>query len=131
MYLKIDYNSGVAVSAQIVAQIKYLVVRGELRPGERMPSVRALASQLKLNPTTVARIYRQLEAEELIVTRPGSGTFIAQGRSGLTLAEKRRKLSGKVRELVVEAGRIDLDYDQLQKLLEIEIGKLERKEKKQ
>ncbi len=128
MYLTIDYNSGVSVSAQIIAQVKYLVVRGELRPGERIPSVRGLASQLKLNPTTVARIYRQLEAEEIIFTKPGSGAFIAYGPPGLTHAEKQRRLHGKVRELVVESGRIGLDFGDLLKLVEAEIWKIEKKE---
>lgn len=125
MYLTIEHNSGVSVSAQIVAQLKYLVISGQLKPGEQIPSVRGLASELKLNPTTVARIYRQLESEEIICTQPGKGTFINQGRSSLTLAEKRRQLSGKVRELVVEAGRINLDFAELHKLLEQEINRIQ------
>ena len=56
MYLSIEHNSGVSVSAQVIDQIKYKVVSGALQPGERIPSVRMLARQLKLNPTTVARI---------------------------------------------------------------------------
>lgn len=129
MYITIDYNSGVSVSAQVTAQVKYLVVSGELQPGECIPSVRGLAGQLKLNPTTVARIYRQLEAEEIIFTQPGRGTFIGQGRLGLTLAEKRRQLVGTVRGLVVEAGRIGMDFGDLIKLLESEIHKIEKKGK--
>jgi len=128
MYLTIEHNSGVPVSAQIVAQIKYMVVSGQLKPGERIPSVRVLASELKLNPTTVARIYRQLEAEEIICTQAGRGTFITQGRSSLTLTEKRRQIAVKVRELVVESGRISLDYDELRKLVEMEIARIEQKE---
>ena len=129
MYLTIEHNSGVAVSAQVIDQMKYLVVSGALTPGERIPSVRALARQLKLNPTTVARIYRQLEAEGIIFTQPGSGTFIAKGQTGLTLSEKRRQVSQRVRELVVESGRIGLGYQELLKLVEREISKIGHKEK--
>ncbi|MCF7973824.1 MAG: GntR family transcriptional regulator [Phycisphaerae bacterium] len=128
MYLTIEHNSGVPVSAQIVAQVKYLVISGQLEPGERIPSVRALARELKVNPTTVARIYRQLEAEEIICTQAGRGTFITQGRSSLTLAEKRRQIVARVRELVVESGRINLDYTELRKLVEMEIARIEQKE---
>ncbi len=128
MYLTIEHNSGVSVSAQIVAQVKYLVVSGKLKPGERIPSVRALASELKLNPTTVARIYRLLEADEIICTQPGRGTFITQGRSSLTLTEKRRQIMAKVRELVVESGRINLDYSELKKLVANEVTRIEKKE---
>ncbi len=128
MYLTIEHNSGVSVSAQIVAQIKYLVVSGKLKSGERIPSVRALAKELKLNPTTVARIYRLLEAEEIICTQAGRGTFITQGRSSLTLTEKRRQIMTKVRELVVESGRINLDYSELKKLVASEVARIEKKE---
>jgi GntR family transcriptional regulator len=124
MYLSIDHSSGIPVSAQILDQIKYLVVSGSLAPGERIPSVRGLAKQLKLNPTTVARVYRQLEAEEIIYTQPGRGAFIAHKRSALTSAEKRRRVQDAVRHLVVEAGRIDLDYKELLRIVEAEIEKM-------
>jgi len=130
MYLTIEHNSGVSVSAQVIAQIKYMVVSGSLKPGEPMPSVRALAGQLTLNPTTVARIYRQLETEGIICTQAGRGTFVARDRVGLTLAEKRRRVSTRVRELVVEAGRIGLDYPELMKLIRAEIETIEKKENK-
>lgn len=129
MYLTIEHNSGVSVSAQIVGQIKYMVVSGQLKPGERIPSVRALASQLKLNPTTVARIYRLLEAEEIIFTQAGRGTFITQGRSSLTLTEKRRQILARVRDLVVESCRIGLDYGELKRLMESEIDRIGQKER--
>ena len=130
MYLSIEHNSGVPISAQVVDQIKYLVVSGALPAGERIPSVRSLAQELKLNPTTVARIYRQLEAAGIIFTQPGSGTFIAKGQTGLTLSEKRRQVSSRVRELVVESGRIGLDYQELLKLVDREISKIRQKERK-
>lgn len=130
MYLTIEHHSGVPISAQVIDQVKYQVVSGTLAPGERIPSVRGLAQQLKLNPTTVARIYRQLEAEGIIYTQAGSGTFIAKGQTGLTLAEKRRQVSQRVRELVVESGRIGLDYRELLTLVEREISKIGGKEKK-
>lgn len=125
MHLTIDYHSGVPVSAQIVDQIKYLVVAGRLAPGEQIPSVRALAATLKLNPTTVARVYNQLESEGVIFTQPGRGTFIAPRRPGLTLDEKRRRLQGAVRALVVEAGRLGLGYDELLRLLTREIDAIQ------
>ena len=124
MYIRIDHNSGVPISSQIVDQIKYLAVCGALRGNEKIPSVRGLASQLKLNPTTVARVYRQLEAEEIIFTQRGKGTFIAPRRSGLTQAEKGRRLEGDIRRLVVEAGRLDLDFDDLLMLIRREIEEL-------
>ena len=121
MYLKINHNSGVPISAQIIEQVKYMVVSGQLPPGEKIPSVRGLASQLKLNPTTIARVYRQLESDGIIFTQQGRGTFIAFNRSGLTLSEKKRRLQEQVRKLVVESGHIGLDYDELLGLIQEEI----------
>ncbi len=92
MYFTIDHHSGVPVSAQIIQQLKYRVVSGALPPGERLPSVRALAEQLKVNPTTIARVYRQMESEGVIFTQTGSGTFISGRPPGLTQAEQRRRL---------------------------------------
>ena len=130
MYLTIEHNSGVSVFGPDCGpdQVQGGWQWASFSRGSGSRSVRALARDLKLNPTTVARIYRQLEAEEIICTQAGRGTFIAQGRSSLTAAEKRRQIAGKVRELVVEAGRIDLDYSELKKLLDSEIDRIERKE---
>ncbi len=125
MYLTINHNAGVPVTTQIIDQIKYLVVSKRLHPGEQIPSVRGLAADLKLNPTTVARAYRQLETDEIIYTQRGRGTFIAHKRSALTLEEKRRRLRGDIRKLVVEAARIDLDYEELLSLIEQEIDEVD------
>ena len=124
MHFTIDHHSGVPVSTQIGEQIKYRVVSGRLAPGERLPSVRALAGQLRLNPTTVARVYRQLEAEGVIYTHVGSGTFVAARPPGLTQAEQRRRLEGPIRQLVVEAGRLGVDYDRLQDWIAAEIDRI-------
>ena len=127
MYLHVDHNSGVPISAQLIDQIKYLVVSGRLEPGEQIPSVRALAADLKLNPTTVARVYQQLEAEEIIYTQHGRGTFIARRRSALTATEKRERVRSDIRALVVECARIGMDYEEMIKLIRQEIEGIQRK----
>jgi GntR family transcriptional regulator len=124
MYIKIDHNSGVPISAQMVDQITYLVVSGALETNEKIPSVRSLASELKLNPTTVARVYRQLEADGVIYAQRGKGSFISVRRSGLTEEEKRRRLAGDVRALVLEAGRLDLEPDALLQMIQHEMDEL-------
>ena len=124
MYIHIDHNSGLPITQQIVEQIKYLAISGALKGNQKIPSVRGLASELKLNPTTIARVYRQLEAEEIIFTKRGTGTFIAPRRSGLTEAEKQRRLEGHIRKLVVEAGRLDVDSQDLLRMIQQELSKL-------
>ncbi|MFP6582611.1 MAG: GntR family transcriptional regulator [Candidatus Hydrogenedentota bacterium] len=124
MYIHIDHNSGEPISQQIVEQIKYLAISGALKGNEKIPSVRGLASELKLNPTTVARVYRQLESEGIIFTQRGKGTFIALRGSGLTKKEKQRRIQDGIRKLVVEAGRLDVDSRDLLQMISQEIDAL-------
>lgn len=76
MYLRLNYQSGEAIYRQIVEQIKYRVASGELSPGQRLPSIRELAKQLKINPRTVVKSYEELRAAGLAVMRQGQGVFI-------------------------------------------------------
>ncbi|MBK3638162.1 GntR family transcriptional regulator [Streptomyces sp. MBT97] len=75
--VRVDTTSQVPPFEQIRAQLAALIVTGRLTEGERLPTVRQLASDLGLAPGTVARAYRELEAAELIRTRRGAGTRVA------------------------------------------------------
>ena len=83
MRLHISTNGGVPIYQQIVTQIKHMVASGRLRPNEEVPPIRVLAEQLRINPNTVARAYRELEAVGLLVSRRGSGTHVAEKGSPL------------------------------------------------
>ncbi|MBL7647325.1 MAG: GntR family transcriptional regulator [Candidatus Hydrogenedentes bacterium] len=122
IYLKIDHNAGIPISAQMLEQIKYQVISGTLEPGTKIPSVRALAAELKLNPTTVARVYQQLEMEGVFQTQRGRGTFIAARRTAYTSEEQRRRLAPLIRSLVVEAGRLGMGYEELVAMVEAEVA---------
>ncbi|HHW11090.1 MAG TPA: GntR family transcriptional regulator, partial [Firmicutes bacterium] len=67
---------------QIVEQIRHLILSGRLKPGTQLPSVRQLASDLTVSVITTRRAYEELEREELIVTRPGTGSIVAEGGTG-------------------------------------------------
>jgi len=75
--LRLDPNAG-PIFEQIVAGIKAAVARGELAPGEKLPSARALAEELKVNPNTVIRAFLELEHEGITETRRGLGTFVRE-----------------------------------------------------
>lgn len=70
---------GHPVYLQIKEQLERRIASGALGPGQALPSVRAMAEQLAINPNTVVRAYRELEAEGLVETRHGEGTFVAAG----------------------------------------------------
>lgn len=87
MDIQINFRSGQPIYAQIVAQIQSLIVRGEIQPGDQLPTVRKLSGDLGINFNTVARAYRILDEEGLISTQQGRGTFVW----GIPSAETARK----------------------------------------
>ena len=89
MRIKISTGDGTPIYLQIHRQVQYLIGNGRLKPGEELPSIRALASQLVVNPNTVARAYRELEASGLVTKRGTTGTFVAD--RGAAQSERQRK----------------------------------------
>ena len=86
---------------QIMDNLRRLIISGGISPGERLPSVRELASQLAINPNTIQRAYRELENQGYLVTLPGKGTFVAENQSirEQRLAQLWKQLDQAVEEL--------------------------------
>ncbi len=78
MELRIDPDSAVPIYLQIVHSIKHHVATGKLKPGEQLPTVRELATILRINPNTVARAYDQLDGDNVITTQQGRGTYVRE-----------------------------------------------------
>ncbi len=79
--MKLETNT--PIYCQILDDIRKKAVSGQLTAGQKMPSVRALAELYQINPNTAARIYRELEAEGLIITRKGLGTYLCSDQQVL------------------------------------------------
>jgi GntR family transcriptional regulator len=77
----VDPRSGVPLYLQLIEQVKRHVALGSLGPGEQLPTVKALALDLTINPNTVARAYRDLERDGVIETSPGRGSFVSSNGS--------------------------------------------------
>ena len=75
------YNTSAPIYLQVINELKKKMVKGELMPGEKMPSGRDLAVEYKVNQNTAARIYRELEAQGYCFTRRGIGTFVSEEES--------------------------------------------------
>ncbi|MDQ7725111.1 GntR family transcriptional regulator [Bacillus halotolerans] len=73
-----DFQSSKPIYLQIADQIFYRLVRQELVPGDKLPSVREMAIQTKVNPNTIQRTYSEMERLGIVETRRGQGTFIAE-----------------------------------------------------
>jgi GntR family transcriptional regulator len=113
MQINIDNASDRAVYQQIIDFIKRDIAMGRLEKDEKLPTVRQLAAQLAINPNTIAKAYRQLEQEGIIVTKPGSGAFVANLDSGLSRAVKKKLVFDELERIVVEAFHMQIDRDSL------------------
>lgn len=76
--IQIDYRSEKPIYEQIIEQVKLYVIKGQLSPGDAIPSVRKMAQSLGVTPSTVAKAYQELERQKVIETIRAKGTFIAQ-----------------------------------------------------
>lgn len=123
MDFSIDPHTGVPFYRQIIEQVKYGIVGGFLSPGDQLPTVRQLATDLSINLNTVVRAYREMEIEGVLDTQQGSGTFISNHRPKISELEMRRKLDQILTELLARAYGYGLTLDDV---LE---GLRERKEK--
>ena len=122
MQFLIDPKSGVPFYRQIVEQVKFAIARGDLTPGDQLPTVRQLAVSLSINPNTVVRAYRELEMEQAIVTQQGSGTFVGNKRPDIDTIERQRMLDQILTELLARASTYGFT------LLEVLEGLRQRKE---
>ena len=111
MQFRIDNASDRAVYLQIIDQVKRDIALGRLAKEERLPTVRQLSQQLTINPNTIAKAYRQLEQEGIIVTRAGAGAFIANLDSGLSRTVRRKLICDELERVVVEAFHMQIDKE--------------------
>lgn len=76
--LELNYRDAKPIYEQIMHSVRKLIISGSLQPKEKLPSVRELAMKLAINPNTIARAYKQLEAEGYVYTVSGSGTYVSE-----------------------------------------------------
>lgn len=116
---QIDPKSGVPIYRQIIDQIRYGMMAGKLTVGEQLPTVRALAVQLKVNLNTVSKAYRELEIQNILETQQGTGTFIGSVTIDIPEKEREKKLNSICTELFNIAGSYGFSVDEI-------IGELKR-----
>jgi len=123
MYLRLEYQSGEPIYRQIVEQIKYKVASGQLKAMDRLPSIRDVARQLKVNPRTVVKAYEELEGGGLVVMRQGQGVFITPTQAAP--AKTRQKVIEEMaRRMLAEASRIGADHKEVLAIVEETVQKM-------
>jgi GntR family transcriptional regulator len=116
--IHISASDGVAIYVQIVNQVKYLVASGRLTPGAELPPIRVLAERLLINPSTVARAYRELEAAGIVEKRRTAGTYVSDQGSPLARRERVKILSERIDALLAEARQMNFALEDVIKLIE-------------
>lgn len=124
MILKIDSNSAKPVYQQLVDQVKYAVAAGRLREGDRLPPIRDVAVQVRVNRNTVARAYMELEREGVIRTRPGQGSFITDGALGVGKTRARKVLTEAIDDVLGQARQFRMTEGEVLDLVKERLGKV-------
>jgi len=118
LLLQIDFRSGLPIYTQIVNQIQAQVVGGLLKPGDQLPTVRALAEELRVNFNTVARAYRILDEARIISTQQGRGTYITDvPPPKVTEKLRRESLEALTQRFISEAVRLDFSKNEINQMV--------------
>jgi len=116
--LHIDFRSGLPIYTQIVNQVQTQLAGGMLKPGEQLPTVRALAEELRVNFNTVARAYRILDEARIISTQQGRGTFITEiPPPNITEKLRRESLQALTKRYISEAMRLEFSKEDISEMI--------------
>ena len=124
MFIKIDSASATPIYVQITDQVKYQIASGRLKIGDRIPTVRELAVELRVNPNTVAKAYRELDREQITEGKPGQGSFIKGGDMGLSLKRRREIVEQSMETPIVQAYHFDLSRVGVEEVFQMQLGKI-------
>lgn len=122
MEFELDPRSPVPLYEQIAARFRLAIAAEDLGDGDGLPSVRKLASTLRVNPSTVVQAYRDLERDGWVETRHGAGTFVVERDESVRAEERAAQARALVRGLVAEARHAGLPLDAVRDAIEEELG---------
>lgn len=119
MNLIISNASGQPIYDQITSQIKGLILSGELHAGDALPSMRALAKDLRISVITTKRAYEELERDGFLVSIPGKGSFVAQTNLELVREENLKQIESRMQECIALATQSGLSLNDLCEILTV------------
>ncbi|MFC1573348.1 GntR family transcriptional regulator [Candidatus Eisenbacteria bacterium] len=109
MLIVVDPHSGVPVYRQLMDQVKFHIASGLLKPGDELPSTRALSSELGVNPMTISKAYSYLEKENVVERRPGRPLVVKALDSGLVRSRRLDRLRESLAATVTMARQLGID----------------------
>ena len=116
--INIDNKSSVPIYQQIVDEIKEQVIKGILHGGDKLPSVREMASIITANPNTISRAYSELERQNVIETIRGRGTYVTVDYKPVMEKERLEDLKGNIKKIIVEAKYMGISKEKILKIVE-------------
>lgn len=119
MKLRIDHHSRIPVYRQMVDSIAAAIASQELKGGDKLPSIRELSAQLKINPNTTAKVYRELELRGFLDSRAGSGCYVLAVDAKAAADQKRARVQQLVDKLLGEAREQRIDGKDLLQYLKL------------
>ncbi|MBN2545475.1 MAG: GntR family transcriptional regulator [Spirochaetes bacterium] len=117
MILTIDTKSGIPVYRQIIQWVEYNMSIGKFKPGQKLPTVRQLAVDLKINPNTVAKAYNELEIRGFVNTQVGYGTFISEKKIDISSIEKIQKAEKISAQFLIQMNEIGFNKEDCIRIL--------------
>jgi len=114
----LDPANAAPIYRQIIQQIEYAILSGRLKPGDRLPTIRSLAVDLKTNPNTIARAYGELEIRGILATQVGSGTYIADKKPVMEDDSLNRKIREVLTRFAQEMRDLGVEKRELVKLVD-------------
>lgn len=119
MEIILSNNSNKPIYEQITSQIKAMIIKGELKPGDSLPSMRKLAKELHISVITSQRVYEDLQRDGFIESSVGRGTFVSAQNNDFIREENLRKVESMIEEVVDISKENDIKKEQLLKLIDM------------
>jgi GntR family transcriptional regulator len=117
--VNLDFSSGIPIYVQIVDQVRALLLSGDLKPGDQLPTVRQLASELRVNFNTIARAYRLLDEAGLISTQRGRGTYLLDAELTDDKEKfKRDSIEAQIKTLIQSLGAQGYSVEEIRQTVE-------------
>jgi len=113
----LDQSNGVPIYRQIIQQIEYAILSERMLPGDRLPTIRSLAVELKTNPNTIAKAYGELEIRGIVATQVGSGTYISDKKPAVDDDSLNRKIQEVLGRFIQEMRDLGVDRHETLKLI--------------
>jgi GntR family transcriptional regulator len=124
MHMQINTTNGIPIYEQIARQVKFAVANSSLQVGERVPSVREMAAKIAVNANTVARAYRDLQAEGVLLPIRGTGLAVTPEAPQKCRAERLEMIRERLRSVLAEAYHNQITQDEIRGLVEGELSRL-------